>query len=73
MAGASGVMECVPTLSVSVCQATHERRQFPVGLREKNKMPVIWHDAISEDSYRIMLQGVINDALERRKVFCRME
>ena len=71
--GPRSVTKGVPALGMRVSKASQEARQFAVGFRPQDKVPMVGHDAIAKNSGTMAFQGVVNHPLERRKVLGSIE
>lgn len=66
-------MRRVPTLRVGDRQPTHELRQVAIATRPKHEMPVIGHDAPSQNPHRQTPLGLGDHLFERLIVSCLSE
>src|SRR6516225_6273918 len=68
VSGASRVIVCMPALGVGVREPAQKSRQLLVVLGPKDKMPVVWHDAIGQEADGMTFEGLKQHAFKSLEV-----
>ena len=58
-------VEMVPALRMGAGHPLHEPRHLAIFIRPDHEVPVIWHNAIGQNAYRLEIFRVLNDLQER--------
>jgi hypothetical protein len=64
MSGTNGVAMQVPSPDVSGREAMHEGGEVVVLIRPQDEMPMIWHQAVGNNSHRDVCHRSHDDTLE---------